>query len=42
MTQSEEARRYVLESVDAGDPQAPQKGEVLGATERNLWRPAGT
>ena len=31
MTQSEEARRYLLESVNAGDLRAAQAAEVLGA-----------
>lgn len=38
MTQSEEARRYVLESVDAGGLRAAQAAEVLGVSERiSLW-----
>ena len=38
MTQSEEARRYVLESVNAGDLRAAQAAEVLGVSERHVWR----
>ena len=38
MTQSEEARRLVLESADAGDLQAAQAAEVLGVSERHVWR----
>ena len=38
MTQSEEARRCVLESVDAGDLRAAQAAEVLGVSERHVWR----
>ena len=38
MTQSEEARRYVLESVNAGDLRGSQAAEVLGVSERHVWR----
>ncbi len=38
MTQSEEARRLALESADAGDLQAAQAAEVLGVSERHVWR----
>ena len=38
MQQSEEARRYVLEGVMAGDLQASQAAEILGVSERHAWR----
>ncbi len=38
MKQSEEARRYVLEGVMAGDLQASQAAEILGISERHAWR----
>ena len=38
MQQSEEARRYVLERVEAGDLQASQAAEILGISERHAWR----
>lgn len=38
MTQSEEARRLVLERVDAGDLRAAQAAEVLGVSESHVWR----
>ena len=38
MQQFEEARRYVLDSVFAGDPQASQAAEILGISERHAWR----
>ncbi|MXX48463.1 MAG: helix-turn-helix domain-containing protein [Chloroflexi bacterium] len=38
MTQSEKAQRLVLESVDAGDLQTAQAAEVLGVSERQVWR----
>ena len=38
MTQSEEARRYVLESVNAGGLRAEQAAEVLGLSERHVRR----
>ena len=38
MTQSEEARRYVLESVNAGDLRVGQAVEVLGVSKRHVWR----
>ena len=38
MKQSEEARRYVLESVNAGDLRAEQAAEVLGLSERHVRR----
>ena len=36
--QSEEARRYVLEGVMAGDLRASQAAEILGVSERHAWR----
>jgi transposase len=36
--QSEEARRYVLERVDAGDLHIAQAAEILGVSERHAWR----
>ena len=38
MQQSEEARRYVLEGVMAGDLRASQAAEILGISERHAWR----
>jgi len=38
VTQLEEARRLVLERVDAGDLRAAQAAEVLGVSERHVWR----
>ena len=38
MQQSEEARRYVLDRVMAGDLQAAQAAEILGVSERHAWR----
>ena len=38
MQQSEEARRYVLEGVMAGDLRASQATEILGISERHAWR----
>ena len=38
MQQSEEARRYVLDRVMAGDLQASQAAEILGVSERHAWR----
>ncbi len=38
MQQFEEARRYVLDSVFAGDLQASQAAEILGISERHAWR----
>ena len=38
MQQSEEARRYVLEGVMAGDLRASQAAEILGVSERHAWR----
>ncbi len=38
MTQSEEAQRYVLESVIAGDLRGAQAAEVLCVSERHVWR----
>ena len=38
MQQSEEARRYVLDRVMAGDLQASQAAEILGISERHAWR----
>jgi len=37
VTQLEEARRLVLESVDAGDLRGAQAAEVLGVSERHVW-----
>ena len=38
MQQSEEARRYVLDRVMAGDLRASQAAELLGISERHAWR----
>ncbi len=38
MTQSEEAQRYVLERVSAGGLRPEQAAEVLGVSERHVWR----
>ena len=38
MQQSEEARRYVLAGVMAGDLRASQAAEILGISERHAWR----
>ena len=38
MQQSEEARRYVLDRVMAGDLQASQAAEILSISERHAWR----
>ena len=38
MQQSEEARRYVLDRVMAGDLRASQAAEILGISERHAWR----
>ena len=38
MQQSEEARRYVLDRMMAGDLQAAQAAEILGISERHAWR----
>lgn len=38
MSQTEEARRYVLKSVNAGDLRAAQAAPVLGGSERHAWR----
>ena len=38
MQQSEEARRYVLDGVMAGDLRASQAAELLGISERHAWR----
>ena len=35
---AEEARRYVLEGVMAGDLRASQAAEILGISERHAWR----
>ncbi len=34
----DEARRYVLESADVGDLRAARATEVLGLSERHVWR----
>ena len=36
--QFEEARRYVLDRVIAGDLQSSQAAEILGIGERHAWR----
>ena len=41
MKQSEEARRYVLAGVMAGDLRASQAAEILGISERHAWRLLG-
>ena len=38
MQQFEEARRYVLDRVIAGDLQVSQAAEILGISERHAWR----
>ena len=38
MQQSEEARRYVLDRMMAGDLRASQAAEILGISERHAWR----
>ena len=38
MEQFEEARRYVLDRVIAGDLQTAQAAEILGISERHAWR----
>ena len=38
MQQSEEARRYVLDRVIAGDLQVSQAAEILSISERHAWR----
>ena len=38
MKQSEEARRYVLDRVMAGDLRASQAAEILSISERHAWR----
>ena len=38
MQQSEEARRYVLDRVIAGDLQVSQAAEILSMSERHAWR----
>ena len=38
MTQPEAARCYVLESVDASGLRAAKAAEVLGVSERHVWR----
>ena len=38
MEQFEEARRYVLDRVIAGDLPTSQAAEILGISERHAWR----